>query len=1085
MLAAGVISGATTLPAQTVKFDEDGEIVIGSQRLEFVFFDPSWRATRLAAGFRDAEKTVEPTMLSQSGEFTPRSIVTPPFQLKIQATIDSPNRANLQLIAEKLTEPISSNAFGLNLEVPISPEVQLRLDGRLIDFEGEPPPWFSNVRRFSVIELADRNGTLRLEGTLNCIFQDGRKHKRDGAQLRILASPDKGTFDRSELEIQGTYEPHRYDLVDLSEVANRTLVYESAGAGTGGWTDQGPDRDMRLLPTGDAMWKTVPYQIAEDGNQVLVLRGQGATENPEALEVEVDSEQVRSLFLVHASAWTPRSEEVIGRVVLVDADGESHTRDVVATRDVGDWVTPFRLPNAEVPWSDSDDRSPLGIYMTHYEFPDVEARQIRFESTGKGQWLILAATTSPDSAPLPRAPQDEGLVMAADDEWREYALALEVAEGSALDFSWLAEAPAGKHGAVIIKDGQMFFQDRPDEPVRFFGTNLINRAAYPTKETADLLAQRLRRLGYNTVRLHHVDRQLWEPDSRTATAESLDRFLYLCAALKKNGLYLSIDIYASRRINQDVLSVLGKDIRDKNWFKALVGVSPEAMELWKEQADELLFTPNPYTGIPLGHDPALMSICLVNEDAIVEMWDRSPEVAQLYREKFEKWLEATGQANASVEQRQELMTRFLVESQTEQYRAMSAYLREKGVTAPLSGLNWGDNLPTMWTRTTLDYVDNHSYWNHPRYPQGIGNMPYSYQNESVLTADGKTPRELFPTRVFGLPFFVTEFNYCYPNPSRGEGGAVMGAYAAFQDWTGIYRFSYSGQETRVLNVAAPGPFDTVTEPILQFSDRIIALLFLRGDVTPAKSTIAYQLPESPTGDIPARFPIPFSRLGLVTGLGSLAPGSDFKADVVVDTLPTDDATALGIFDKLPDSFRGAFDPKDGEYVSETGEIRMSRQRQEFSVATPRSEVLVLPAEGKLDANRASARNASANPATVAVLSLDGEDLTTSQRMLLLHLTDADATGADYANQDRTVLQAWGRPPHLVRAGVVDLQLKGMTGTGKYTLYALNPDGSRADEVPITRNDDVLDLRLDVHATGQPVLAYELVMVADEAGSADE
>ena len=57
-----------------------------------------------------------------------------------------------------------------------------------------------------------------------------------------------------------------------------------------------------------------------------------------------------------------------------------------------------------------------------------------------------------------------------------------------------------------------------DERVRLFGVNLAFGANFPEETDAVRIARRLRRLGVNLVRLHHMDSQ---PDSNPENAGSM------------------------------------------------------------------------------------------------------------------------------------------------------------------------------------------------------------------------------------------------------------------------------------------------------------------------------------------------------------------------------------------------------------------------------------------------------------------------------------------------------------------------------------------------------------------------------------
>lgn len=113
---------------------------------------------------------------------------------------------------------------------------------------------------------------------------------------------------------------------------------------------------------------------------------------------------------------------------------------------------------------------------------------------------------------------------------------------------------------------------------------------------------------------------------------------------------------------------------------------------------------------------------------------------------------------------------------------------------------------------------------------------------------------MMPTRIFGKPFTVTEFNFCNPNRFRAEGGPLMGAYAALQNWGGLWRFCWSHSDAGIIRNPGQNSFDASNDPMQQLSDRIILALFLRGDLAPSKTKISY--PVAPFSQIIRRCLIP-------------------------------------------------------------------------------------------------------------------------------------------------------------------------------------------------------------------------------------
>ena len=133
----------------------------------------------------------------------------------------------------------------------------------------------------------------------------------------------------------------------------------------------------------------------------------------------------------------------------------------------------------------------------------------------------------------------------------------------AMDFSWLLDAPAGKHGFVEVKQGHLYYEN--GKRAKFVGFNFPARANMPDHKTAEQISLRLATMGVNVVRLHAVDAPIakkrgWStnPDSplidynsgtsRIFCDEGLDRFDYWVSKLKEQGIYLHVDLLVGARV---------------------------------------------------------------------------------------------------------------------------------------------------------------------------------------------------------------------------------------------------------------------------------------------------------------------------------------------------------------------------------------------------------------------------------------------------------------------------------------------------------------------------------------------------------
>lgn len=128
---------------------------------------------------------------------------------------------------------------------------------------------------------------------------------------------------------------------------------------------------------------------------------------------------------------------------------------------------------------------------------------------------------------------------------------------------------------------------------------------------------------------------------RNLDPAQLDRLDYLIAALKRNGIYVDINLHVAR------------DLDDRDGFtgnhpwadKGLDNFEPRMFTLQKEYARKLLTHVNPYTKLPYTQDPCVAMVEINNENALkaLSSWGNAldtlgPVYAAELRKQWNAWL---------------------------------------------------------------------------------------------------------------------------------------------------------------------------------------------------------------------------------------------------------------------------------------------------------------------------------------------------------------------------------------------------------------------------------------------------------------
>jgi hypothetical protein len=184
----------------------------------------------------------------------------------------------------------------------------------------------------------------------------------------------------------------------------------------------------------------------------------------------------------------------------------------------------------------------------------------------------------------------------------------------------------------LAQDGHLV--DQTGKRVRLFGTSLMYTSQFLPQDDAKLLAVRLRKLGFNAVRLVYNDFFGWDdasllktytddwsavrPSSYDINPAQLARFDTLLYEFKRNGIYTVITLNSYHNYSY------GDGVT--NYDSTFAGGSlhhfwdTTAQRLQKEWATTLLGHTNPLTGIALKNDPMIAYVAFNYEQSLYYWW---------------------------------------------------------------------------------------------------------------------------------------------------------------------------------------------------------------------------------------------------------------------------------------------------------------------------------------------------------------------------------------------------------------------------------------------------------------------------------
>ncbi len=659
------------------------------------------------------------------------------------------------------------------------------------------------------------------------------------------------------------------------------------------------------------------------------------------------------------------------------------------------------------------------------------------------------------------------------------------------DVSFLLKAPAGKEGFIGVRDGRLALPD--GSRFRIWGINATMQAGLPAKAEAPLVAANLARLGLNCVRFHFLDRlaptgliDASRDDTRRLDPQQLDRLDFFIAELKRHGIYANLNLNVGRTYKA------GDGVRDFELLgfpKGLTYFNERLIELQQEYARELLTHVNPHTGHAYSAEPAVAIVEFVNENSLVEAWfsnrllgnqtnkpsgtwnDIPPSYAAELTGQYNTWLakrlppealarlrteagvaedqpvprlrrEEFGQASKA---RFQAEGAFYVDVERGFFLRLAAFLREElGVKSLLVGNSdhghSRSGYPIIASTSLLDVVDGHVYWQHPNYltdPKTGRRAGFEIKNTPMVDDPlHSSVVQLSRSAVAGKPYTVSEVNHPFPNEYAAEGVPVLAAYAALQDWDGVFWYTLAHQSVPGLDDVVAGHFDFAKDPVKLSQVAAGALMFLRGDVQPARQTAARSYTREQVLD---SIRLPGSEGPYFT------PGFPLS-------LPLQQAVRVASLDGTASADFGPVAPSPIE--SDTGELvwhAAGKHTGLVRVNTARSQALIgfcAQAKGGTEHLAFTLENSFA---AVTLSSLDVRPIVTAPRLLLTLGARVGNSGMAW-NAKRTSLETWGHAPTTIEPVRGTLRIKNLSPARGLTMQPLDGAG-RPMGSPITAKKD--------------------------------
>lgn len=431
-------------------------------------------------------------------------------------------------------------------------------------------------------------------------------------------------------------------------------------------------------------------------------------------------------------------------------------------------------------------------------------------------------------------------------EWYPFYINEPLAQSSPLNLNKsFLDPPSSKHGFLGIKNNTFIFDD--GTPAIFWGTNLVYRGNFPSKQEAENLVNKIAFFGFNIVRIHNIDSYsapggIFKEATTTGTSKfddkQLDLLDYLISLFEQKGIYVDLNLLVGRTFST------ADGVADAAGFKP--GAKPYSLfdplliKLQQQYASDLLSHLNPYTNKRYYDDPSIAVIEVTNENSIYALWEAERldsdlknflNYNDLLDSMWKNWLIKKYKTNENIinqwgdENFKKLSTgtppeisfirpprnevykygpivrkdiqQFYVGLENSYYQKMISFLKDTcHIKVPITGSSFFTNLENVAMGDNFDFIDSHAYWDHPTFPGKSWNQNHFQITDASILQDKNIGiigrlRDLQIKYASQKPFSTTEWNHCFPNKYSYETTALFAANSRLHNWNPVFQFAFS------------------------------------------------------------------------------------------------------------------------------------------------------------------------------------------------------------------------------------------------------------------------------------------------------